>query len=157
MRGIQFINSMTDIWMDPATNKIAAAPSFPFKSDATMATSNARKANLLAPPVATRLLEIHMIVANVAGTTSNPLNFRFQIVNFTTGAIVSGVPTTPPAVNPVTMPLAVWTPIFDVRYDQAPTIMPGQYLQTEFLGYSGTAGAGNNYSCQPYWRLMVAS
>jgi hypothetical protein len=159
MRDIQLIGmaGIGDIAIDVATNKFYAAPSFAYKSDSSMLTSNARKLNLLCPPVPTKLLEIHMIVANVAGATTNPLNFKFHIVNFMTGAVTSTIPTTTPVVNPVTMPLGIWTPIFDVRYDQAPTILPGHYLQMEFVGYGGTAGAGNNYSCQAYWRLMVAS
>lgn len=156
MRDIQLIGmaGMGDIAIDSGTNKFLVASPFPYKSDSTMGSSNARKLNLLSPPVRTRLLEIHMIVANVAGTTGNKLNFEFHIVDFTTGATVS---TLPPAINPVNMPLAVWTRIYNIEYDLAPVIRPGEYLQMRFVGYNGTAGAGNNYNCQAYWRLMVAS
>ncbi len=159
MRDIQLIGmaGQGDIFIDPATNKFGVAPTNPYKSDATMAASAARKNNLLAPPFPTKVLEIHMILSAVSGTTGNAIGFRFHIVNFTTGVVVSTLATTPALVNPATMPLAVWAPIFDVKYDSAPTILPGQYLQMEFIGYSGTFGAGNNYSCQAYWKLMVAS
>jgi len=152
MRDIQLVGA-GDIVIDPATNKFYAAPSFPYRSNSFMATSNARKNDLYCPPVPAKILEIHQIIANVAGTTTNPLAFNFRIVNFTSGAVLGTIATA----HPVTMTPQVWAPIFDIKYDSAPTIMPGQYLQMELTGYSGSVSATNNYSCMAYWRLMVAS
>lgn len=159
MRSIQLVGSGGvggDIAIDAATGKFMAALTNAYKSDSSMASSGARKNNLLAPPIPARLLEIHMILSAASGTTGNPVEFKFHIVNLATGGIASTLVTTPSVVNPTSMSLTTWHAIYEVRYGQASVILPGQYLQMEFKGYAGSASV-NTYSCQAYWRLMVAS
>jgi hypothetical protein len=156
MRGYQLINTFGEYAIDAGSNKLTVFTPMPgffynYRSDSVMATQPNRKVDLFFPPTSTKLLEIYMLLIGKGGVTTNSLAFKFNIVNMTSGVVSSTVAT----VNPVPMPIGTWQTIYDVRYDQAPTISAGQYLQAEFTGYGG--GLSNTWGCQPFWRIGVAA
>ena len=108
---------------------------------------------ILAPAVARRILAIRMMIVKRMGTTTNPCRFTLRIIDVDTGTMISQLPTTPSALDPMNLslfPLLTWQTVYQaVPASSAPIVNTNEYLGVVFTGVAGTNSASNNLQVHP--------